>query len=96
VREERRLMVFENRVLMRIFGPKKDEVTGEWEKTSYHIISYHIIPYHTISYIEIMFLSFIVLLAKAFKIILIAVAVISSDNLYANSFCHTKWFMMNS
>jgi len=28
--EERRLRVFENRVLRRIFGPKKDEVTGEW------------------------------------------------------------------
>jgi hypothetical protein len=25
-------MVFENRVLIRIFGPKKDEVTGEWRK----------------------------------------------------------------
>jgi hypothetical protein len=25
-------MVFENRVLMRIFGPKRDEVTGEWRK----------------------------------------------------------------
>jgi hypothetical protein len=24
--------VFENRVLKRIFGPKKDEVTGEWRK----------------------------------------------------------------
>jgi hypothetical protein len=24
--------VFENRVLMRIFGPKRDEVTGEWRK----------------------------------------------------------------
>jgi hypothetical protein len=24
--------VFENRVLRRIFGPKKDEVTGEWRK----------------------------------------------------------------
>jgi hypothetical protein len=24
--------VFENRVLMRIFGPKRDEVTGEWKK----------------------------------------------------------------
>ena len=29
LREERRLRVFENRIL-RIFGPKKDEVTGEW------------------------------------------------------------------
>jgi hypothetical protein len=28
---ERRLRVFENRVL-RIFGPKRDEVTGEWRK----------------------------------------------------------------
>jgi len=31
-REERRLRVFENRVLRRIFGPKKEEVTGEWRK----------------------------------------------------------------
>jgi hypothetical protein len=28
--EERRRRVFENRVLSRIFGPKRDEVTGEW------------------------------------------------------------------
>jgi hypothetical protein len=27
-----RLRVFENRVLRRIFGPKWDEVTGEWRK----------------------------------------------------------------
>jgi hypothetical protein len=27
-----RLRVFENRVLRRIFGPKRDEVTGEWRK----------------------------------------------------------------
>jgi hypothetical protein len=32
VREERRLSVFENRVLRRIFGPTRDEVTGEWGK----------------------------------------------------------------
>jgi hypothetical protein len=32
LREERRLRVFENRALRRIFGPKKDEVTGEWRK----------------------------------------------------------------
>ena len=31
-REERRLRVFENRALRRIFGPKRDEVTGEWRK----------------------------------------------------------------
>ena len=30
--EERRVKVFENRVLRRIFGPKRDEVTGEWRK----------------------------------------------------------------
>jgi hypothetical protein len=31
-REEHRLRVFENGVLRRIFGPKRDEVTGEWRK----------------------------------------------------------------
>jgi len=31
-REERRLRVFENRVLRRVFGPKRDEVTREWRK----------------------------------------------------------------
>jgi len=31
-REERRLRVFENRVLRRIFGPKREEVTREWRK----------------------------------------------------------------
>jgi len=32
LREERRLRVFKNRVLSRIFGPKRDEVTVEWSK----------------------------------------------------------------
>jgi len=32
LREERRLRVFENRALRRVFGPKRDEVTGEWRK----------------------------------------------------------------
>jgi hypothetical protein len=32
LREERRLRVCENRVLRRIFWPKRDEVTGEWRK----------------------------------------------------------------
>jgi hypothetical protein len=32
LREERRLRAFENRVLRRIFGPKRDEVTGEWRR----------------------------------------------------------------
>jgi hypothetical protein len=30
MREERRLRVLENRMLRRIFGPKWDEVTGQW------------------------------------------------------------------
>jgi hypothetical protein len=30
LREERRLRVFENRALRRIFGAKRDGVTGEW------------------------------------------------------------------
>ena len=32
LREECRLRVFENRVLRRIFGPKRDKVRGEWNK----------------------------------------------------------------
>jgi hypothetical protein len=32
LKEERRLRVFENRVLRSIFGPERDDVTGEWRK----------------------------------------------------------------
>jgi hypothetical protein len=32
LREERRLREFENRVLWRIYWPKRDRVTGEWRK----------------------------------------------------------------
>jgi hypothetical protein len=32
LRQKHRLRVFENRVLRRILGPKRDEVTGEWRK----------------------------------------------------------------
>jgi hypothetical protein len=32
LREEHRLRVFENKVLRRIFEPKRDEVTGGWRK----------------------------------------------------------------
>jgi hypothetical protein len=31
-REERRVRVFENRVLMRMFRPKREDVTGEWRR----------------------------------------------------------------
>ena len=32
LREERRLRMFENRVLRRVFGPKREELTGEWRR----------------------------------------------------------------
>jgi hypothetical protein len=32
LRAERKLGVFENKVLRRIFGPRRDEVTGEWRR----------------------------------------------------------------
>jgi hypothetical protein len=32
LREKHRLKVFENSFLRKIFGPKKDEVTGEWRR----------------------------------------------------------------
>jgi hypothetical protein len=32
IQEEHRLRVLEKRVLRRIFGPKRDEVTGEWRE----------------------------------------------------------------
>jgi hypothetical protein len=32
LKQESRLRVFENSVLRRIFGPKRDEVTGEWSR----------------------------------------------------------------
>jgi hypothetical protein len=35
LREERRLRVFENMVLRRIFGPNRDEVPEEWRKLHY-------------------------------------------------------------
>jgi len=39
LREERRLRVFENRVLRSIFGPKRDEVTGEWIKLHNEVLN---------------------------------------------------------
>jgi hypothetical protein len=41
LRVEHRLRVFENRVLRRIFGPNRDEVTGEWRK--FHSEELHIL-----------------------------------------------------
>jgi hypothetical protein len=39
VSEERRLRVFKNRVLRRVFGPKRDEVTGEWRKLHNEVLN---------------------------------------------------------
>jgi len=38
--EESRLRVFENTVLRRIFGPKRDEGTGGWRKLPYDELNY--------------------------------------------------------
>jgi len=39
LREERRLRVFDNRLLRRIFGPKRDEVTRKWRKLNIEEVS---------------------------------------------------------
>jgi hypothetical protein len=47
LREEHRLRVFENRVLRRIFGPKRDEVTGERRKLhSGELHNLYSVPFH--------------------------------------------------
>jgi hypothetical protein len=38
--EERRLRVYENGLLRRLFGPKRDEVTGEWRKSHNEELQY--------------------------------------------------------
>jgi uncharacterized protein (UPF0548 family) len=38
LREEHRLRVCENRVLRRIFGPKRDEVTGKWRNEELNVL----------------------------------------------------------
>jgi hypothetical protein len=40
LREERRVRVFENRALRRVFGPKRDEVTGKWRKLHNEELNY--------------------------------------------------------
>jgi len=40
LREERKLRVFENRVLRRIFGPRRDDVTGEWRRLHKEELNY--------------------------------------------------------
>jgi len=40
LREERRLRVFENMVLRRVFGHKREEVTGEWRKLHNEELNY--------------------------------------------------------
>jgi hypothetical protein len=48
LREEYRLRFFENRVLRRIFGLKRDEVTGEWRRL--HARSFMLCTPHQISF----------------------------------------------
>jgi hypothetical protein len=43
LREEHRLRVFENRVPRRIFGPKRDEVTGDWRKLHNEELHYFVL-----------------------------------------------------
>jgi hypothetical protein len=40
LREEERLRVFENRLLRKMFGPKRDEVKGEWRKLHNEELNY--------------------------------------------------------
>jgi len=39
LREERKLRVFENMVLRRIFGPRRDEVTGDWRRLHIEVLN---------------------------------------------------------
>ena len=39
LREERKLRVFENMVLRRIFGPRRDKVTGEWRRLHNEVLN---------------------------------------------------------
>jgi hypothetical protein len=39
LREELRLMVFENKVLRRLYKPKKEEVTGVWKKQHNEVLN---------------------------------------------------------
>jgi hypothetical protein len=44
LREEHRLRVFENSVLRRIFGPKRDEVIGGWRKLHNEVHNFYSSP----------------------------------------------------
>jgi hypothetical protein len=54
LREGYRLREFENRVLRRIFGPKRDEVTGEWTKL--HNEELHVLMTAGVSFISLHYL----------------------------------------
>jgi len=49
-REERRLRMFEDRVLRRIFGPRLDEITGEWRKLHHEELS---VPYSSSNIVRV-------------------------------------------
>ena len=50
IEEGTRLLVFENRVLRRIFGPKGDDVAGEWRKLHNEELND---PYSSISVVQV-------------------------------------------
>jgi hypothetical protein len=50
--EERKLSVFENMVLRRIFGPKRDEVIGKWRKLRYEGLNYLYSPPYIVRMIK--------------------------------------------
>jgi hypothetical protein len=52
LREEHKLMVFENRMLRRIFGPKRDEETGEWRKLQNDELNYLYCPQNIVRLIK--------------------------------------------
>jgi hypothetical protein len=43
LRDEHRLRMSEKRLLRRIFGPKKDEIMGEWKKKKYNEELYNVL-----------------------------------------------------
>jgi hypothetical protein len=46
LREDHRLRVFENRVMRRIFGPKREKVTGGWRKLHNEFYNLYVLTKH--------------------------------------------------
>ena len=50
LRDEHRLLVFENRVLRKVFGPKREQVTGDWTKLLNDLVYSSFSLFHTVVY----------------------------------------------